>query len=116
MTDTSRLPGALEHHWDWQIRAACRRQDAALFFHPAGERGDAHDARDEAAKRVCGRCPVRAACLTHALQVREPYGVWGGLTEDERAALLRRRANRSKSADRSRVKGPSKGRSAGRAA
>ncbi|MFJ9519842.1 WhiB family transcriptional regulator [Kitasatospora sp. NPDC101801] len=90
MTDISRLPGALDQHWDWQQRAACRRQDAALFFHPAGERGQAHDDRDEAAKRVCVRCPVRSACLAHALQVREPYGVWGGLTEDERAALLRR--------------------------
>ncbi|KQV11859.1 MULTISPECIES: WhiB family transcriptional regulator [unclassified Kitasatospora] len=90
MTNISRLPGALDHRWDWQMRAACRHQDAALFFHPAGERGQAHEARDEAAKRVCVRCPVRTACLAYALQVREPYGVWGGLTEDERAVLLRR--------------------------
>ena len=27
---------------------------------------------------------VLQACRTHALAVREPYGVWGGLTEDER--------------------------------
>ncbi len=41
-------------------------------------------ARDLAAKAVCARCPVIAECAAHALQVREPYGVWGGLTEDER--------------------------------
>ncbi|MBU6214198.1 MAG: WhiB family transcriptional regulator, partial [Actinomycetales bacterium] len=27
-------------------------------------------------------------CLSHALTVREPYGVWGGMTEDERTFLL----------------------------
>jgi WhiB family redox-sensing transcriptional regulator len=26
-------------------------------------------------------------CRQHALTVREPYGVWGALTEDEREAL-----------------------------
>jgi WhiB family redox-sensing transcriptional regulator len=33
---------------------------------------------------VCGACPVKVQCAQHALAVREPYGVWGGLTEDER--------------------------------
>ena len=36
------------------------------------------------------RCPVRAECAAHALAVREPYGVWGGLTEDEREELMGR--------------------------
>ncbi|MFI6843115.1 WhiB family transcriptional regulator [Kitasatospora sp. NBC_00085] len=89
MTDTSRLPGALDHYWNWQARAACRGGDTALFFHPAGERGQAHDEREQEAKRVCARCPVRRACLEHALRVHETYGVWGGLTESERAVLLR---------------------------
>ena len=40
------------------------------------------------------RCPVRAECAAHALAVREPYGVWGGLTEDEREELLGRSRNR----------------------
>ena len=29
-------------------------------------------------------------CAEHALAVREPYGVWGGLSEDEREAIYRR--------------------------
>jgi WhiB family redox-sensing transcriptional regulator len=29
------------------------------------------------------------ACREHALKVREPYGVWGGLTEEEREQVLR---------------------------
>ncbi|MFJ9948331.1 WhiB family transcriptional regulator [Kitasatospora sp. NPDC091207] len=88
MTDISRLPGAFEHHWNWQLRAACRHLGTDLFFHPSGERGQAHDSREEAAKQVCARCPVADACREHALEVREPYGVWGGLTEDERLELL----------------------------
>jgi WhiB family transcriptional regulator, redox-sensing transcriptional regulator len=37
---------------------------------------------------VCAGCPVRAACLEHALRTRERFGVWGGLTEEERQELL----------------------------
>ncbi|MCX5195580.1 WhiB family transcriptional regulator [Streptomyces sp. NBC_00249] len=87
MTNLSRLPGRAEHLWQWQSRAACRGQGPERFFHPEGERGDDRAARDRAAKRVCEECPVRAQCLRHALRVREPYGVWGGLTEQERQAL-----------------------------
>ncbi|MCU7826926.1 WhiB family transcriptional regulator [Kitasatospora sp. DSM 101779] len=95
MAVISRLPGPLHQRWDWQLQGACRRSDARLFFHPSGERGRAHDEREEAAKRICGDCPVRAECLAHALSVREPYGVWGGMGEDERRAVMgpaRRRA------------------------
>ncbi|MER6302438.1 WhiB family transcriptional regulator [Kitasatospora sp. NPDC001539] len=88
MTDTARLPGALEHHWSWQIRGACRTVDTNLFFHPTNERGAAAKQREQVAKSVCARCPVLAECREYALEVREPYGVWGGLTEDERRALI----------------------------
>ena len=89
MTDISRLPGAFEHHWAWQLRAACRDEDSSLFFHPAGERGAVHDEREAIAKQICSRCPVRRECALHALNARERYGVWGGLTEDERHELAR---------------------------
>lgn len=36
---------------------------------------------------MCAACPVVAQCRSHALEVREPYGVWGGLTEAEREVL-----------------------------
>jgi WhiB family transcriptional regulator, redox-sensing transcriptional regulator len=32
----------------------------------------------EFAKDLCRGCPARLACLTGALQRREPWGVWGG--------------------------------------
>jgi WhiB family redox-sensing transcriptional regulator len=40
------------------------------------------------AKTVCELCPVRADCLDHAIRVGERYGVWGGLTSDERLIFL----------------------------
>ncbi len=83
---------------DWQLLAACRGVDSSLFFHPEGERGAARSARENSAKEVCMRCPVRAECAAHALAVREPYGVWGGLTEDEREELMGRARNRLVSA------------------
>ncbi|WP_326699367.1 WhiB family transcriptional regulator [Streptomyces sp. NBC_01754] len=94
MADFSRLPGPNADLWDWQLLAACRGVDSSLFFHPEGERGAARSAREISAKEVCMRCPVRAQCAAHALAVREPYGVWGGLTEDEREELMGRARNR----------------------
>jgi WhiB family redox-sensing transcriptional regulator len=91
MADVSRLPGPHADFWDWQMQAACRGEDPRLFFHPEGERGEARETRQAAAKLVCGACPVVAECRSHALAVREPYGVWGGLSEDEREAIYRRR-------------------------
>jgi hypothetical protein len=37
--------------------------------------------------------PVRTECLADALDNRIEFGVWGGMTERERRALLRRRAH-----------------------
>lgn len=45
-----------------------------------------------AAKAVCRRCPVREECLDAALERDELFGIWGGLSRAERAALKRRRA------------------------
>lgn len=89
MTDVRRLPTPVADMWDWQMRAACRDQDTATFFHPDRERGPAHARRERRAKQVCAECPVRAQCRAHALSVREPYGVWGGLSESERLKILR---------------------------
>jgi len=46
----------------------------------------------EEAKAVCRRCDVREQCLQWALETGQDAGVWGGLSEDERRALKRRRA------------------------
>ena len=88
MADIRRLPGPVADLWDWQLMGACRGEDSALFFHPEGERGSSREARDAAAKVVCRTCPVATECLQYALGTREPYGVWGGLSESERAEVL----------------------------
>ena len=88
MADFSRLPGPNADLWDWQLLAACRGVDSSLFFHPEGERGSTRRRRAEAAKAICHSCPVMMQCREQSLRVREPYGVWGGLSEDERTAAL----------------------------
>jgi WhiB family redox-sensing transcriptional regulator len=45
----------------------------------------------QAAKQVCRRCPVVIECLADSLDNRTMYGVWGGMTERQRRALLMRR-------------------------
>ncbi|WP_116112559.1 WhiB family transcriptional regulator [Austwickia chelonae] len=87
MAEISRLPGPLADQWEWQFAGRCRTSDPDVFFHPEGERGSARRRRDEAAKNVCRRCAVLIECRAHALKVREPYGVWGALTEDERESI-----------------------------
>ena len=47
-------------------------------------------AEQNVAKRICRSCPVRYECLADALDNRIEFGVWGGMTERERRALLRR--------------------------
>lgn len=41
-------------------------------------------------KRICNGCPIKTECLAQALDDRVEFGVWGGMTERERRALLRR--------------------------
>jgi WhiB family redox-sensing transcriptional regulator len=87
MADVSRLPAPVASDWDWQLKSACRGLDSADFFHPEHERGPAKLRREHAAKQVCASCPVVMACLNWALQTREPYGVWGGMSTEERGHL-----------------------------
>lgn len=70
--------------WSWQLMAGCRDEDPALFFQPDGERSPAREERHRRAKAVCARCPVSLACQEHSIQQREPFGIWGGLSELER--------------------------------
>ena len=74
--------------WDWQLSAACRGMNVETFYHPAGERWHQKNERITQAKRICQRCPVISQCASWALRTREPYGVWGGLSETERANIL----------------------------
>jgi WhiB family redox-sensing transcriptional regulator len=88
MADVRRLPGPNTDLWDWQLEGACRGLDSSLFFHPDNERGPSRARRENEAKAICASCPVVEPCRQLALEVREPYGVWGGLSEAERNQLL----------------------------
>jgi WhiB family transcriptional regulator, redox-sensing transcriptional regulator len=67
---------------DWPSLAACRNEDPDALF--------VQGAEQNVAKRICRGCPVRYECLADALDNRIEFGVWGGMTERERRALLRR--------------------------
>ncbi len=70
---------------DWTTRAACKSTDPDELF--------VQGAAQNRAKIVCMGCPVRTECLSDALDNRVEFGGWGGMTERERRALLRRRPN-----------------------
>jgi WhiB family redox-sensing transcriptional regulator len=65
--------------WD----ATCASADPDLFF-PREQR----DPGNREAKQVCARCPVKDECLEYSLATREEFGIWGGLDEWERRAIL----------------------------
>ena len=67
----------------WRVNASCRDTDPDGLF--------VRGAEQNRAKTVCMGCPVRAECLAEALDGRINFGIWGGMTERERRALLRRR-------------------------
>jgi WhiB family redox-sensing transcriptional regulator len=88
MTAPLHLPPPVAENWDWQLDAACRGMDVEIFYHPPAERRTTKQRRIDQAKAICGECPVVEQCRRHALATREPYGIWGGLSEEERADLL----------------------------
>ena len=49
----------------------CRTYDSELWF--AEEQADI-----DRAQRMCRACPLQAACLSDAIERKEPWGVWGG--------------------------------------
>lgn len=70
---------------EWITQALCRQDDPDALF--------VQGARQRSAAAVCRHCPVRNHCLATSLDNREQFGVWGGLTERQRRALLRKNAH-----------------------
>ncbi len=75
----------------WQSEAACRGMGTEVFYTDRGE-------STKPPKDVCAGCPVRAACLEYALAAGEQFGVWGGLSENERRRLRDARRRRGRAA------------------
>ena len=72
---------------EWSLQAACRENEPDELF--------VRGAEQNKAKMVCSGCVVRTECLAEALDNQIEWGVWGGMTERERRALLRRSPNAS---------------------
>ena len=88
MKEIDRLTPQPEYLRPWQEEAACRGEDSAWFFPADAEQRRARLRREARAKAVCWKCPVMQLCRDHALRVDEPAGIWGALTEEERAQIL----------------------------
>ena len=69
---------------EWMAVGNCAHQSPATFFPSDG-------VGVEVARRICASCPVKEACLEHALANRIDHGVWGGASERERRRILKRR-------------------------
>lgn len=75
----------VSQHSSWTVYASCATNDPdALFVRGAAQRQ---------ARQICFTCPVRLFCLADALDNNMDFGVWGGLTERERRAVLRKHPN-----------------------
>lgn len=67
---------------EWITQAHCRNVDPEeLFVKGAAQRK---------AVAICRHCPVVLQCRADALDNRVEFGVWGGMTERQRRALLRK--------------------------
>ena len=87
--------------WRWQEDAACWGEPISLFFGPDGELAAERHQREQEAKAVCDGCSVRTECLDFSIggglsaASWQKYGLWGNLTQDERAAERRKRMKRA---------------------
>lgn len=78
-------PGYRSRAYDWRDDGACRGHQAPDIWFADEYVNPAALKEVEEAKRICRTCPVSSACLHGALVRREPWGIWGGLTTEERA-------------------------------
>jgi WhiB family transcriptional regulator, redox-sensing transcriptional regulator len=73
---------------DWRHLARCRDSDPDLFFHPEGEHLHSRRRRLAIAQEICTECPVKWECAGFALDNGEDFGIWGGMSESDRARLF----------------------------
>lgn len=75
--------------WSWRDDAACIGHENLFFSLEEEAKGERRE-KEERAKWVCMTCPVLGSCRAFALETKELYGVWGGLTEAERHRIAGR--------------------------
>jgi WhiB family transcriptional regulator, redox-sensing transcriptional regulator len=77
---------------DWRSRGACGDHESDLFFPAEDAPVELVRVQEATAKAVCRSCPVAGMCLSVALSERLLHGVWGGLSGEDRRAVLAARA------------------------
>lgn len=90
MTSVSKALKPIHDKWEWQFEGACNGAETNEFFLEDSMRGKTKRTRELNAVAICNTCPVKQQCLDHALSVPEVYGVWGGMTEDQRLTLSKK--------------------------
>jgi len=65
----------------WVAKALCRGTDPDALF--------VRGAKQREAAAICRHCPVKTECGAEALDNKVEFGVWGGMTERQRRALLK---------------------------
>lgn len=69
--------------------ALCEGRDPMVWFpEHSGEKPTVRARLERRAKQVCAACPVLGECRRFARASRQPFGVWGGETADERMGVV----------------------------
>jgi WhiB family redox-sensing transcriptional regulator len=66
------------------IIPACQTTDPEIWY---GTEDEPKSFRFKQAKELCSFCPAISACAQYAIAANEPFGVWGGLSPEERRSL-----------------------------
>lgn len=75
----------------WAGWAACAGSPTHLFY-------PRKHIKAAEAKAICARCPVASQCLEEALDRGDQYGIWGGMSVEERKAYKRERNRQQEAA------------------
>lgn len=75
---------------DWQDSALCSKHDPELWFPETYNLGQGW-----LAKKICSECPVKIQCLEYAMTNRIVFGIWGGLTPQDRHRMHRQKGGLS---------------------
>lgn len=72
------------------MSALCAQIDPDLWFDydEHTRRAKERQRQVAVAKAICASCPLLMACRDYGLETRQPYGIWGGLDEDDRQNVL----------------------------
>jgi len=60
--------------------ARCAGEPTEIFY-------ELNQENEIKAKALCSECPIVGRCLTWAVMTKEPFGIWGGKTPQQRGTI-----------------------------